>query len=266
MKHYFQSLFALFFLVSLSVNAQIPKPSETFGFEVGADYKLADYDQMLAYYEKLAASTDRVQMIDIGKSVMGRPIKLVFISSEENMKSLDKWRTISEKLSRARISSEEAKKLSVEGKAIVWFDGGMHATERAHAQMTSELMWRIASEESDEMKKIRDNVITLVVPVINPDGVDIVVDWYKKKLGTPYETSGPPILYQKYVGHDNNRDWFMSNMPETKAATTVLYNQWYPLFIITTKHLLLGQEYFYLLLEVLLTQIFIQVLQLESTL
>jgi len=228
MKHYFQHLFALFILISLSVNAQIPKPSETFGFEVGADYKLADYDQMLAYYEKLAASTNRVQMIDIGKSVMGRPIKLLFISSEENMKSLDKWRTISEKLSRARISPDEAKKLSIEGKAIVWFDGGMHATERAHAQMTSELMWRIASEESDEMKKIRDNVITLVVPVINPDGVDIVVDWYKKNLGTPYETSGPPILYQKYVGHDNNRDWFMSNMPETKAATTVLYNQWYP--------------------------------------
>lgn len=228
MKLYLQQLLALFVMANLSLNAQIPQPSETFGFEVGADYKLADYDQMLAYYEKLATSTDRVQMIDIGKSVMGRPIKLLFISSEENMKSLDKWRTISEKLSRARISPEEAKKLSIEGKAIVWFDGGMHATEKAHAQMTSELMWRIASEESDEMKKIRDNVITLVVPVINPDGVDIVVDWYKKNLGTPYETSGPPILYQKYVGHDNNRDWFMNNMPETKAATTVLYNQWYP--------------------------------------
>jgi hypothetical protein len=228
MKNYFRFLFCLFFLASISINAQIPKPSDVFGFEVGADYKLADYDQMLKYYEKLAASTDRVQMIEIGKSVMGRPMKLLFISSEENMKSLEKWRTISEKLSRARISPDEAKKLSYEGKAIVWFDGGMHATERAHAQMTSELMWRIASEESEEMKKIRDNVITLVVPVINPDGVDIVVDWYKKNLGTPYETTGPPILYQKYVGHDNNRDWFMSNMPETKAVTTILYNQWYP--------------------------------------
>mgnify|MGYP003643307467 FL=1 len=228
MKNLFRFLFCLFFLASLSVNSQIPKPSDVFGFEVGADYKLADYDQMLDYYEKLAASTNRVQMIDIGKSVMGRPMKLLFISSEENMKSLEKWRTISEKLSRARISPQEAKKLSYEGKAIVWFDGGMHATERAHAQMTSELMWRIASEESVEMKKIRDNIITLVVPVINPDGVDIVVDWYKKNLGTPYETTGPPILYQKYVGHDNNRDWFMNNMPETKAVTTVLYNQWYP--------------------------------------
>ena len=110
MKNYCRHLIVFFFLVSVSVNAQIPKPSETFGFEVGADYKLADYDQMLAYYEKLAASTIRVQMIEIGKSVMGRPIKLLFISSEENMKSLEKWRTISEKLSRAGIPEDEAKK------------------------------------------------------------------------------------------------------------------------------------------------------------
>ncbi len=219
----------MLFLACFSLSAQkIPHPRETFGHEVGADYKLADYDQMLEYYDKLAASTDRVQMIDIGKSVMGRPMKLVFISSEENMKKLEQWREISEKLSRAEITEAEAKKLSKDGKAIVWFDGGMHATERAHAQMTSELMWRIAAEESEEMQKIRDNVITLVVPVINPDGVDIVVDWYRKTLGTPYESSSPPILYQKYVGHDNNRDWFMNNMPETKAVTTVLYNQWYP--------------------------------------
>lgn len=218
----------IFIFLSSIINAQIPKPSDIFGFEVGADYKLADYDQMLSYYEKLANATDRVQMIDIGKSVMNRPIKLLFISSAENMKSLEKWRLISEQLSRATISDRKARTLSVEGKAVVWIDGGMHATERAHAQMTSELMWRIAAEESDEMKKIRDNVITLIVPVINPDGVDIVVDWYKKNIGTPFETTGPPILYQKYVGHDNNRDWFMNNMPETKAATNILFNEWYP--------------------------------------
>ena len=224
------SKIAIFCLLLLSgfVSAQIPKPSDVYGFEVGADYKLADYDQMLEYYDKLDASTDRVQMIEIGKSVMGRPIKLMFISSEENMKELEKWRTISEKLSRARISNDEAIAMAKEGKAIVWFDGGMHATEKAHAQMTSDLVYRIASEESDEMKKIRNEVITLVVPVINPDGLDIVVDWYKKNLGTPYETTGPPILYQKYVGHDNNRDWFMNNMPETRAVTSVLYSQWYP--------------------------------------
>ncbi|WP_420387062.1 M14 family metallopeptidase [Roseivirga sp.] len=228
MKRLISICLALFVSTAVFGQSQIPHPRETFGHEVGADYKLADYDQMLEYYDKLAASTDRVKMIEIGKSVMGRPIKLVFISSEENIAQLEKWREISEKLSRAEITMEEARAMSKEGKAIVWFDGGMHATERAHAQMTSELMWRVASEESEEMQKIRDNVITLVVPVINPDGLDIVVDWYRKTLGTPYESSGPPVLYQKYVGHDNNRDWFMNNMPETRAVTTVLYDQWYP--------------------------------------
>ena len=215
--------------LSFAVQAQsIPHPRDVFGHEVGADYKLADYDQMLEYYDQLAASTDRVQMIEIGKSVMGRSMKLLFISSEENMKRLDNWKEISTKLARARVSEEEARKLSYEGKAIVWIDGGMHATERAGAQMSPELAWRVASEESVEMKKIRDNVIMLLMPVMNPDGVDIVVDWYRQNLGTPFETTGPPILYQKYVGHDNNRDWFMNNMPETRAVTQVLYNEWYP--------------------------------------
>jgi len=226
MKRFLPALSLL--LVASLAFGQLPKPSETFGFEPGADYKMATYDQMLAYYAKLDAATDRVQMIEIGKSVRGRPIKLIFISSEENMKSLDKWKDISAKMARATISQEEAQKLSKEGKAIIWFDGGMHASEKAHAQMTPELLWRIASEESDEMKNIRNNVITLVVPVINPDGLDIVGSWYRKYVGTPFETTNPPILYQEYVGHDNNRDWFMSNMPETKAVTTVLYSQWYP--------------------------------------
>lgn len=228
MKRLITTFLAVFAVSTVFAQSNIPHPRETFGHEVGADYKLADYDQMLEYYEKLAASTDRVQVVDIGKSVMGRPIKLFFISSEKNMAQLEKWREISEKLSRVEITEEEARRLAKDGKAIVWFDGGMHATERAHAQMTSELMWKVASEETEEMQKIRENVITLVVPVINPDGLDIVVDWYRKNLGTPYETSSPPILYQKYVGHDNNRDWFMNNMPETQAVTTVLYHQWYP--------------------------------------
>jgi len=225
-----RNLFSLILALVTLVPAfsQIPKPSATFGFEPGADYKMATYDQMLAYYEKLDAATDRVKVTEIGKSVKGRPIKLIFISSEKNMKSLDKWKSISEKMARAKISEKEAQQLAKEGKAIIWFDGGMHASEMAHAQMTPELLYRIAAEESDEMKQIRDNVITLVVPVINPDGLDIEGAWYRKNLGTMYETSGPPILYQEYVGHDNNRDWFMGNMPETQAVMRVLYNEWYP--------------------------------------
>ena len=210
------------------LSAQVPTPESVFGFKVGADYKLADYDQMLNYYDQLVASSDRIQMIDIGKSVMGRPIKLMFISSAENLKQLDRYKEISTLLARAKVDSVAAMDLVQEGKAVVWIDAGMHASERAHAQMSSELAYKLVTEESAEMKKIRSEVITLLCPVINPDGVDIIVDWYRKQLGTPYETSRTPILYQKYVGHDNNRDWFMNNMPETRAATNILYREWYP--------------------------------------
>ena len=232
-KRLLQTLFYLFFVVNISLAQvqKVPSPEEVFGFQVGADYKLADYDQMLDYYNQLATASDRVKMIDIGKSVMGRPIKLMFISTKENLAQLDKWKEISTALARAKITEAEAEAMVKEGKAIVWFDAGMHASERAHAQMANELAYKIATEETAEMQRIRENVITLLVPCINPDGVDIVVDWYRKQLGTPFETSRTPILYQKYVGHDNNRDWFMNNMPETKTANRILYQEWYPQII-----------------------------------
>ncbi|QHT67932.1 peptidase M14 [Rhodocytophaga rosea] len=233
MKHYSTNKSAKLLLILLAflsqiALAQVPKPSDVFGFEVGADYKVADYSQMLDYYSRLDKASDRVQMIEIGKSVLGKPMLLLFISTEENLKQLEKWRSISEQLSRARIDDNKAKQLVNEGKAIVWIDGGMHASEKAHGQMTSELAYRIATEETAEMKKIRENVITLLMPVMNPDGMDIVVNWYKAVFGTPYETTNPPWLYHHYVGHDNNRDWFMNNMPESKAVSEMLYNKWYP--------------------------------------
>lgn len=224
-------LFCLLVFCSFNLNLMaqdVPKPSDVFGFRPGADYKLADYDQMLDYYNKLDAASDRVKKIKIGESVDGRPMILLLISSEENMQRLEKYRSISEKLSRARIDDEEAKQLAEEGKAVVWIDGGMHATELAHGQMTSELAYRITTEETPEMQNIRENVITLLMPVMNPDGLEIVSSWYKQNLGTPFETTGPPWLYQRYVGHDNNRDWFMNNMPETYNVNEVLYSEWYP--------------------------------------
>src|SRR5699024_8925101 len=139
---------------------------------------------MLEYYDRLDAASERVKKIQIGETVLGRPMILLYISSEENMQQLDRWREISEKLSRARINNEEANKLSEEGKSIVWIDGGMHSTELAHGQMTSELAYRIATEETPEMQKIRDNVITLLMPVMNPDGLDIVSSWYLDHIDT----------------------------------------------------------------------------------
>ncbi|NDV42045.1 M14 family metallopeptidase [Flagellimonas sediminis] len=214
---------------ALSMVAQnVPSPKDVYGFRVGDDYKLADYAQIEDYLTKLDNASNRVKKIEIGETVLGRKMYLLFISTEENLAQLDKWKDISAKLARARISDDEATRLSEEGRAIVWIDGGMHSTELAHGQMTSELAYTLATSETAEMKKIRENVITLLMPVMNPDGLDIVVDWYRKNLGTAYETSHPPVLYHYYMGHDNNRDWFMNNMPETYNVTKILYNEWYP--------------------------------------
>ena len=216
------------FLGHLLSYAQIPTPEEVIGFRMGDDYKIADYAQIVDYLRQLDERSERVMMQPIGTSVLGKPLYVVFISSETNLRQLDCWKTISGQLARARVSEEEAQRLSQEGKAIVWIDGGIHSTEKAATQFPPELAYRVATEESPEMQKIRDNVIFMLMPNINPDGLDIVARWYKKYLGTPYETSNPPVLYHYYVGHDDNRDWFMNTQPETRAVTQLLFNEWYP--------------------------------------
>lgn len=208
--------------------SQVPHPQDVFGFMPGDDYKLARYDQMVSYFEALAESSDRVILQEIGTSVLGRPLLLLLISSEENLASLDRWQDISASLARGRVSEAEAETLSQEGRAVIWIDAGLHATEVAGAQMAPLLAWRVATEDSPEMQHIRENVILLLMPVMNPDGLDIIASWYDRTVGTPFEATRPPWLYHYYVGHDNNRDWFMNNMPESRAVTEVLYNQWYP--------------------------------------
>jgi len=171
-----------------SAGAAPASPSDIFGFQPGDDYKLASYEQMEVYYRQLAQESDRVQLREIGKTPLGRNLYLLTISS---------------------VDSETAASLANEGKSVVWIDGGLHATEVAHGQMTSLLAHRVATEESVEMNQIRDNVIFLLMPVMNPDGLEIVRKWYESQLGTAYEQTTPPELYHHYVGHDNNRDFFM---------------------------------------------------------
>lgn len=216
-------------LLPMLTSAAEPRtPEAIFGFRPGDDYKLASYAQMEDYYRQLAAASDRVHLREIGRSVLDRPLFLLTISSPENLANLDRYRDISEKLARASVDPETAEALAGEGKAVVWIDGGLHATELAHGQMTSLLAHRVATEESAEMRSIRDNVIFLLMPVMNPDGLEIVRKWYESQLDTPFEQTAPPEIYHHYVGHDNNRDFFMNNMPESKAVAAVLYRQWYP--------------------------------------
>ncbi len=208
--------------------AAVPSPAEFLGFEPGDDYQLALWDQLTGYYEQLAAASDRVELRRIGESVLGRPLIVLFISSAENLADRNTHRETAAALARAEIPEEEARRLARRGKAVVWIDGGLHATEVAPAQMMPLLAHRVATEESEEMRKIRDEVVLILMPCMNPDGLDIVASWYQRNLKTPFETTRPPELYHHYVGHDNNRDWFMNNMPETAAVNRLLYREWFP--------------------------------------
>ena len=216
------------FLLTPPLSAQVPSPEEVFGWPPGADYQVADYEQMQSYFRQLADASDRVQLVEIGRSAMGRPMILLFISTEENLRQLERWRSTSERLARARIDENEARSLATEGKAVVWIDGGMDDQEFAAAQMTPELAHRLATSEAEEIRFIRENVITLLMPVLNPDAIANDAAWYREVRGTPFETTRPPRMGQPWAGTDNNRDWFMNNQPETRAASKILYHEWYP--------------------------------------
>ena len=217
------------FLAGIStVAAAVPVPKEHFGFEPGEDYKLAGYEEITGYFRKLAESSDRVRLVEYGKTSFGRTSYIAFISSPDNLKRLDEFKNINRKLALGLASPAEADQLTKTGRAIIWIDSGLHATEVAPAQHSPLLAYKMVTDETEEVRRIRDNVILMQVPVINPDGLDMVVDWYRKNLGTPYELAPLPMLYQKYVGHDNNRDWFMMNLPETRNVSRLLFQEWFP--------------------------------------
>ncbi len=207
----------------------IPTPASVFGFEPGADYHLADYEQITSYFQKLAAAApQRVKLENIGKTGYGREMFVAIISSEENLKQLDHYKRIVQQLASGTIDETTARKLSNEGKVIVWIDGGLHATEVAGAQQSPLIGYRLASEETPEMQRIRNDVITVLCPVINPDGLDIVAHWYQKNYNTPYETAPVTELWNRYVGHDNNRDWYSFNQVESRNVARLLYYEWLP--------------------------------------
>lgn len=209
--------------------AAIPAPASVFGFEPGADFHLADYEQITQYFEALAsAAPARVKIERIGKSGYGREMFVAIISSEENLRQLDHYKQVVKQLASGTIDEATARQLANEGKAIVWIDGGLHATEVAGAQQSPLIGWRLASEETPEMQRIRRDVITVLCPVINPDGLDIVAHWYQKNYNTPYETAPVNELWNRYVGHDNNRDWYSFNQVESRNVARLLYQEWLP--------------------------------------
>ena len=222
----------LLWLVSMVCSAQVPSPLQHFGFSIGDNYKLANYTQTEAYFKKVAASSDRVSLVNMGQTEEGRSQYMMVISSPANLKNLYKYKEIAQKLARAdQLSEAEAKLMATEGKAVVWIDGGLHATETVGTHQLIETIWQLVSRKDPETLRILDDVIILCVHA-NPDGQELVSNWYMSNPDTLKRSYAQlPRLYQKYIGHDNNRDFYMMNMAETRNISRQLYVEWMPQII-----------------------------------
>jgi len=227
-----KSLLAAMLLLGFArqAGAQITPPGKFFGFQLGADRKMARWDKIVEYFELMEKqSGGRLKVIDMGPTSMGNPFLMAIISSPSNMLKLEQLRLINAKLTDPRgIPEAEIKELVSEGKPIVVQSMSMHATEIGGAQMAPELVYDQLSRTDEEARKILDNVISIVVPCFNPDGQIMVTDWYRKYVDTEYEGSNPPWLYQKYAGHDNNRDAFQTNIPDSQYMAKILFTEWKP--------------------------------------
>jgi hypothetical protein len=215
-------------LCCVAALAAVPEPKQHFGFSPGDDNKLVNYSELIAYFQKLESTSNRIKLVNFGKTEMGKPMYMALISDAANLAKLDHYRAISRKLALGNGGKEEALRLSLEGKAVVWIDSGLHASEVAPSQHAPHLAHKMLTDESEEVRRIRRNVILIQIPCINPDGLDWIADWHRKNAGTPYEGASLPRLYQKYAGHDNNRDWFMLNLEETRHVTRQLFQEWFP--------------------------------------
>ncbi len=206
----------------------LPAPEAFFGFQLGADRKLANWDRLLDYYRRLDAS-DRMTMVELGKSSEGRPFVALFISSPANLTALEKYRQINLRLADPRgIPESEIRTLVSTGKAVIVQSFALHSSEVAASQTAAEYVYDSLTRTDDEATRMRDEVISIVLPSINPDGTQMIADWYNKYVGTPSEAAGLPWLYQKYAGHDNNRDAFQMNLPESQHVARVLFREWIP--------------------------------------
>jgi hypothetical protein len=227
-------------VVALSVTAQmpaevtgvVPGPEEVLGFRPGTDRKLSRWREIQEYFARLDVASDRVKVERLGYTTQGRSLIMAVISSPANLRRLEQWRRIQKLLADPRKDGERPERLVTTGKTIVLVTAGIHSTEVASPFTAIQLALELASSSEPETAEILDHVILLLVPSLNPDGVDIVADWYAKTLGTPAEGTSPPLLYHPYAGHDNNRDWFMFTQKETRLLVEKVHNQWHPQIVV----------------------------------
>jgi len=225
-------LFIYLLILSSSVlySQSLKSPEEFLGFKIGSDYKIADYETIQKYFKHLAENSGNIIYEEIGKTVRGKDMFMAIISTGENIKNIEKYRGIVKQLSDPRKTGEPtAAQLAADGKIVVLVTCNIHSTEIGSAQMSMELAHDfITGNAPAPAQKALDNVIFIIMPSINPDGTTMVVDWYNKYLGTEYEGARMPYLYHDYSGHDNNRDWFMFNLPETRNVVNIAYHEWMP--------------------------------------
>jgi hypothetical protein len=215
-------------LAAAQTQPAVPAPESVLGFKPGADFHLASYDDALRYFRALEKSSDRVKLIEIGRTSEGRAWYMAAISSAANLANLEHLREISQRLAHPEgLTDDEARRLAREGKPFVHIDGGLHSTEVAGGQHTIQLAYDLVTGTDPRTRAILDNVVLLLWPSLNPDGQNMVAEWYRSNVGTPYEVAPLPKLYQKYVGHDNNRDGYMLDMIESRVIERT-WRHWEP--------------------------------------
>ncbi|MDQ8165343.1 MAG: M14 family metallopeptidase, partial [Gemmatimonadota bacterium] len=217
-------------ILSTAASAQrITTPKEQFGNNFGDDYFLANYKQISDYWKKLERESDRIHVVEIGKTAEGRPHYMVIATSPDNWRNITRLKDISRRMALAEgLSETQARALAREGKAVVWIDGGLHATETLGAQQLGEMVYQLASRTDDETLRFLNDCVILLVHA-NPDGNDLVADWYMRNpVPEQRSLANLPRLYQKYIGHDNNREFFTSTQAETENINRVLYHEWFP--------------------------------------
>lgn len=216
----------------------IPSPERHFGHVIGADRKLVDWEGIVEYMQLVGARSERVNVRETGRTTLGRPFLVVEISSPGTMASIDRYKELQRRLyfqdhrpgqdPESVHSESERQELLENHKAVVLITATIHSTEVGAAQMSLELVHELATDDSPRVRKILDNTILLLVPSLNPDGQDMVADWYMQHVGSEYEGGSLPWLYHAYVGHDNNRDMYMYSQQETRLIGDVLYSEWFP--------------------------------------
>ena len=228
----------ILFITSLSATSfaqrsgpqSIPSPKSVLGFTPGDDRTIAGWSQITDYFERLDRASDRVLVQTLGQSTLKRPMIVAFISARENILALPKYKDIQQQLADPRKVTQDSERdrLFANGKTVVAISCSIHSTEIVASQMSMQLAYELATAQDAETREILQNTILLLIPSPNPDGIDIVANWYRKTLGTPYEGREPPELYHYYAGHDDNRDWFMLNLKETQLITRLLWHDWFP--------------------------------------